>query len=364
MPEPAPTRRELWSVIAVITATGGYFLFFVRGAYLDLLSAEYGAHGLQPALAVLALSGALGSGLAVWRFRPQAYRGAVAAGALACAAAAVAGCLSPSFLTAAGIGLALGWLSVTLVAGLRAAIGMQALGRTLGTGIGLAYALGNLPAALSASLRTQAGWAVAFLAVVLVASRSLRTAEAEVSGNDDFRPVRIVSWIGIFLALAGLDSAACAVIQHNPALQGEVGGGNLRVLLNATVHLAVAVGAGVWIDRKRCGRVVLAGWAALAGACLLLDDRMRPFAGAEVLYTPGVSLYAVALVFYAARGGRPWLVGVVLAISAGVGAASGIGLAMDFNRVPMPLVLVACAVVTGLLLMRHRGKRLRKPLLL
>jgi hypothetical protein len=54
----------------------------------------------------------------------------------------------------------------------------------------------------------------------------------------------------------------------------------------------------------------------------------------------------------------------VLAISGGVGAAAGIGLAMDFNRVPMPLVLVACAVVTGLLLIRHRGRRLRKPLLL
>ena len=72
----------------------------------------------------------------------------------------------------------------------------------------------------------------------------------------------------------------------------------------------------------------------------------------------------MALVFYAARGGRTWLVGIVLAISGGVGAAAGIGLAMDFNRVPMPLVVVACAVVTGLLLIRHRGRRLRKPLLL
>jgi hypothetical protein len=351
-------------VITVIAATGGYFLLFVRGAYLDLLSAELGTPALKSALAVLALSGALGGGLAVWRFRPQAYRRSVAAGALACSAAAVAGCLSPSLATAAGIGLALGWLTVTLVAGLRAAIGMQALGRTLGTGIGLAYALGNLAAGLSASPRMQAGWALAFLAVALVASRWLRTGEAEVSGNDDFRPVRLASWIGIFLALAGMDAAACSVIQHTPALQDEVGGGHLRVLLNATVHLAVAVGAGVWMDRKRFGRVVLAGWAALAGACLLLDDRMRPFAGAELLFITGASLYVVALVFYAARGGRPWLVGIVLAISGGVGAAAGIGLAMDFNRVPMPLVVVACAVVTGLLLIRHRGRRLRKPLLL
>ena len=110
--------------------------------------------------------------------------------------------------------------------------------------------------------------------------------------------------------------------------------------------------------------MVLAGWAALAGSCLLLDERMRPFVGVEVLYTAGVSACAVALVYYAARGGRAWLVAVLLTIAGGLGSALGIGMAQELNRLPVGFVLAACAVVTGLLTIRHRGRRLRRPLLL
>jgi hypothetical protein len=118
------------------------------------------------------------------------------------------------------------------------------------------------------------------------------------------------------------------------------------------------------MDRGRFGRVVLSGWAALAGACLLLDERMRPFVGVEVLYTAGVSACAVALVYYAARGGRAWLAAVLLTIAGRLGSVLGNGMAQELNRLPFGAVLAACAVVTGLLTIRHRGRRLRRPLLL
>ena len=364
MSEPAPTRREFWAVVIMIAATYGYFLIFAQFAFLELLRAAVGADGLRPAMAAMGLAGVAGSLLAAWWYRSQTYRWGLVGGAGACVLAAGMSCLAAGAATAAGIGLALGWLTVTLACGLRAAIGMQWLGRAIGVGTGLAYATCNLPGVFTAAPRVQAVMAVALMVLGAVTTRWIRTGTAEVSINDDFRPVRIAGWIGIFLALVWMDSAAFYVIQHTPALQAETWSGSLRLLLNAVIHLSVAVGAGMWLDRKRFGRVVLAGWAALAGACLLLDDRMRPFAGAEVLYTSGVSLYSVALVYYPARGGRPWLVAALLAIAGWVGSALGIGMAQDLNRVPMTFVFAACAVVTGLLLIRHKGKRLRKPLLL
>jgi hypothetical protein len=222
----------------------------------------------------------------------------------------------------------------------------------------------NLPGVHTAAPLVQAGIAIVLMAVAAVATRWVHTGEAEVSHNDDFRPVRMAGWVGIFLALVWMDSAAFYVIQHTPGLRAETWGGSLRLLLNATIHLAVAVGAGAWMDRGRFGRVVLAGWAALAGACLLLDERMRPFVGVEVLYTAGVSACAVALVYYAARGGRVWLAAVLLAIAGWLGSALGSGMAQELNRLPVGFVLAACAVVTGLLTIRHRGRRLRRPLLL
>ena len=96
----------------------------------------------------------------------------------------------------------------------------------------------------------------------------------------------------------------------------------------------------------------------------MLDERMRPFVGVEVLYTAGVSAYSVALVYYPARGGRAWLAAALLAIAGWLGLALGIGMAQDLNRLPVWFVLGACAVVTGLLAIRHRGRRLRRPLLL
>jgi len=364
MSEEKPSRREFWVVVALIAGTYGYFLIFAQFAFLELLRAKLGAGELRPAMGAMGLAGVAGSGLAAWRFRPETYRLALRGGAVACVLAAGAGCLAASPLTAAGIGLALGWLTVTMVSGLRAAIGMQYLGRAVGVGTGLAYAACNLPGVFTAAPLVQAGIASVLMTVAALATRWVRTGEAEVSHNDDFRPVRVVGWVGIFLALVWMDSAAFYVIQHTPVLRAETWGGNVRLLLNATIHLAVAVGAGVWMDRGRFGRVVLAGWAALAGACLLLDERMRPFVGIEVLYTAGVSAYSVALVYYPARGGRAWLAGALLAIAGWLGSALGIGMAQDLNRLPVGFVLGACAVVTGLLLIRHRGRRLRRPLLL
>ena len=225
MSEEKPTRREFWVVVALITGTYGYFLIFAQFAFLELLRAKLGAGELRPAMGAMGMAGVMGSILAAWRFRPETYRSALRGGAVACVLAAGVGCLDASPVAAAGIGLALGWLTVTLVAGLRAAIGMHYLGRAVGLGMGLAYALCNLPGVFTAAPLVQAGIAIALMTLAAVATWWVRTGEGEVSFNDDFRPVRMASWIGIFLALVWMDSAAFYVIQHTPVLRAETWGG-------------------------------------------------------------------------------------------------------------------------------------------
>lgn len=364
MSEREMSRSGFWAAVTVIAATYGYFLIFAEFALLELLSARLGAEALRPAMGALGAGGVAGSLLAAWRFRPDAYARGLRWGVLACAAAAGAACASASAWTAAAVGLALGWLTVTLAAGLRAAAGVEKLGLAVGLGTGLAYAACNLPWLFHASPRVQAGAGAGLMLLATVATRWLRTCAAARSTGTDFKPRRAMAWTVIFMALVWMDSAAFYVIQHTPELRAGTWGESGSLWLNAGIHFGAAAAAGAWLDRGGLGRVALAAWASLALACVLLGDEVRGYVGAEVLYTAGVSLYSVALVYYPARGGRPWLSAAVLAVSGWLGSALGIGMAQDLHRVPAGFVAAAGVVVAGLLLVRWRARHaLRAPLL-
>lgn len=352
------------AAVVVIAATYGYFLIFAEFAFLELLRAKVGEAGLRPAMGALGAAGVAGSLLAAWRFRPGDYARALQWGALACAIAAGVACVSATAWTAAAVGLALGWLTVTLASGLRAALGLKRLGLVVGLGTGLAYAACNLPVVFHAAPRAQAGAGIAFMLIAVAAARWLKTETAEMAMSSDFRPGRVVVWTAVFMALVWMDSAAFYVIQHTPQLREGTWGGSGSLWLNAGIHFSMAVFAGACLDRGWLGRVVFAAWVALALACLLLGGPVRDYAGAEVLYTAGVSFYSVALVYYPARGGRPWIAAAVLAVAGWLGSALGIGMVQDLHALPVWLAPAAGVVITAVLFTRWRARHgLRQPLL-
>lgn len=358
-------RRTFWAAAGVIAASYGYFLIFAEFAFLELVrGGSDGAEGLRPAMAAMGIAGVAGSLLAAWRFRAAAVACLLGWGSLACAAAGGLALAHAGVVAAAGIGLSLGWMTVTLAAGLRAVVGMRRLGRVIGLGTGLAYAVVNVPAVFSAPAQLQTVVAVALMVVAAVATRWLAAGPAEQSGGADFQAMPAAGWVVIFMALVWMDSAAFYIIQHTPSLRDGTWGDEWNLWANAGVHFSVAVGAGVMLDRGWLGRIVLAAWVMLAVACLLLGENLRFFAAADVLYAAGVSLYSVAVVYFPARSGRAWLTGVLFAVAGWIGSALGIGMAQDLNTVPEWFVGAAGVVVVGLLLKRQRARHgLRQPLL-
>jgi mono/diheme cytochrome c family protein len=362
MSERDVSRQAYMAAVVMIAATYGYFLIFAQFAFLELLKAAVGADGLRVAMGAMGVGGVAGSLLAAWRFRAAAYAWSLRGGAVVCAVAALIGA---SVWSAAAIGLALGWLTVTLVAGLRCVVGVKRLGVTVGMGTGAAYALCNVPWIFLAEPRTQAWLAVGFMVVAAVATRWLRAEEPVVSTSRDFFGRRAAGWVAVFLALVWMDSAAFYIIQHTAELRAGTWEGTGSLWFNAGVHLVIAVTAGVWLDRDWLGRVAVGAWVCLALGCLLLDEHVRAYAGAEALYAAGVSLYSVALVYFPARSGRAWLAGILFAVAGWVGSAMGIGMAQDLKRVPWWFVVAAGVVVVGVLLMRQRSRHgMRKPWLI
>ncbi|CAM3039897.1 cbb3-type cytochrome c oxidase subunit II [Rariglobus hedericola] len=357
-------RKVSAAAVVVIAATYGYFLIFAEFSFLELLRMSVGGDGLRPAMGALCAGGIVGSVVAAWRFRLEMYARSLQLGAVACAVAAGLACVQASAWTAVAIGLSLGWLTVTLTSGLRAVLGVERLGLVVGLGTGLAYALCNLPVVFHATPRIQAGIAIALMVLAVVAAVALGKGTAECSEAPDFKARPATCWVVIFMALVWMDSAAFYIIQHTPALLAETWSETTSLWINATIHLAVAVVAGRLIDRGWLGRIAIGAWVGLAVACGLLTASMQAFAGAEILYTAGVSLYSVALVYYPARSGRPWLATAVFAVAGWIGSALGIGMAQDLNAVPVWFVVAAGVVVIGLLIVRQHGRHgLRQPLL-
>lgn len=350
MSERSASRQAQVATVVMIAATYGYFLIFAQFAFLELLRAEVGADGLRTAMGAMGAGGVAGSLLAAWRFRAETYAAALRGGAAVCAVAAMIGA---SAWSAAVIGLALGWLTVTLVAGLGRVAGVKRLGLSTGIGTGVAYALCNVPWIFQAEPRTQAWWGAGFMAVAIAATRWLRVEKAQVSTGRDFFGRRAAGWVAVFLALVWMDSAAFYIIQHTAELRAGTWGGDGSLWLNAGIHLGVAVLAGVLLDRGWTGRVALGAWVCLAAGCLLLGG--REWVAAEIFYTAGVSLYSVALVYFPARGGRAWLAGILFAVAGWLGSALGIGMAQDLKGVPWWFVVAAGVVVIGVLMIRQRG---------
>ncbi|AOS46391.1 Cytochrome C oxidase, mono-heme subunit/FixO [Lacunisphaera limnophila] len=346
--EPAGGRGPLWRGVVAVAATYGYFLLFAEFAFLALARAGLpGEPAVRVVMGALGAGGVAGSALALWRFGPEHFRRRLVGSYLACAVAAAFAPFATGqaglALVAAGIGLALGWNTVTLASGLRALLPAGRLGLGAGLGTGLAYAACNVPVLFLASAQVQT-WAVVVLAVlaalVVAGVRPVWTAPAPAVGRWP-----VARWVGAFLALVWLDSAAFYIIQQTPGLRGATWGEG-HLWANALMHLGAAVAAGALLDRGALRGLVGVAWLALAVACLALGSA-TPWSPARFFYTGGVSLYSAALVYFAARDGRPAIAAAVFAIAGWVGSALGIGMAQDLHGIPWPFVLASGA---GLLL--------------
>lgn len=343
-----PRPHPGWDALAV-AATYVYFLIFAEFALLKL-GGEAGLAGarLQWMMGALALGGITGSALAAGSFEPWRYGRALAAGFVACAAGAALATVVPARgfpAVAAWCGLSLGWLTVTLAAGLAGLGAGKKLGWWTGVGTGLAYAFCNLPWIFALSPRGQAwlGAAVCFAGALLVwrwqgeTVAPVRTADYTRGGQ--------WAWLFMLLSLVWLDSAAFYVIQHEPALREPTWGGSAALWTNAAVHFGAALVAGWLLDRGALARLAALACAGLGLACWRLGHGW--LGGTALLYTAAVSLYSTLLVVYPARSGRPWLAAAVYAFAGWLGSALGIGMAQDLHTVPDWFLLLA-AVWFGL----------------
>lgn len=363
-----PGGKIVLAAVITVAAVYVYFLIFAQFGFLKAVQAARGAEGdvIRPIMAVMGLMGVTGSVLAACFFSENKCRHWLAAGFGFCAVAAVGslGAKSPTgfYLVAGLTGLGVGLATVTLAGMLRRSVGDESLGKIIGLGTGLAYGICNLPGIFDASPETQAQLALAAVAAGWAGGRRLAPRfQLEQPGGGEYSPKGTAAWVVVFVALVCLDSAAFYVIQHATDLKEGMWTGTGRLMLNAGVHLGVAVLTGWALDRRWMGRTVGLGAVLLLLACWLINERHQALGWAGLFYVAGVSIYSTALVFYPARSGRPWLAALVYAVAGWGGSALGIGLAENRSELPGAVITLAAAIIALSLGGRHLMRRPEPP---
>jgi hypothetical protein len=323
-----PVRGLVAASIAVV-ATYAYFLIFAQFGLLRALMTAPGAGDafVRPVMATMGAAGIVGSVLTAAVFSPRRAQSLMTAGfAMAGAAAALSVAVRTpgAFMPVAALtGLGTGMVTVGLAAMLRRETGAPWLGRCLGLGTGLAYALCNVPGIFTAAAKTQALFGVGAVLAGLLATRCFAQPVAAAEPDAIGAKGRIALGVAGLLALVAADSAMFHRIQHTPELKAATWTTASQLWLNVAAHLAAGVVAGVAFDRGRFGVTMLVAALALAGGGLLVFTGHGTM-GAP-LYAAAVSAYSAGLVFYPARSGRVGLAALVYAVAGWTGTALGIG---------------------------------------
>ena len=351
-------RAAVIAAVIAVAATYFFFLVFAQTAMIELARplAEGDTWRLRGVLSVLAITGVLGSFGAAIRFRVDLWQTQLSWSFRACGAAAVLGMVASNWtvvlMMAAATGMALGWLTVTLAAGLRPSVGTPRLGWIVGWGTGLAYALGNLPGVFDAAPRTQAIMAAVLAGCATLSAPFLTPMEPSVSTTSFYRLGSVVRWLAVLLVLVGLDSLAFTVLQNDDVMRANIWSGSGQLLLIGIAHLAAGIGAGVLLDRGWRWLPLVGAYVVLALVCFWLGR------GATVatswVYAGAVSGYSTVLVYLPARSGRVWIAAWVFAIAGWVGAALGMGAAEGMRVVPFSWILATTLVVAAFLAWRWR----------
>lgn len=366
-------RSELagaWRGLLAITATYVAFLLFAQFGFLSQVQRElvdagpvktvFAAMGLSGLLASLATARLLGRVAAVRLVR-------LGLGAVAAVAAGSTLCHGFATLMAASvsIGASIGMLTVALATALPELVPGRT-GLAVGVGTGLAYWVSNVPGLFEAAPAVRALFPAGLAAVAAVALAlapplppSPRPSGGGETGRWGFLRVLV-----IFLVLVWLDSAAFAIVQANPELKAQTWGSGGQKLLQGSVHLAAAIGAGALLDAGFGLAVPLASWVLFAVAFPLLQSGGSAAAGP--LYAAGISLYSTALVVMPTwrRPASPpprWRAGLLYGIAGWLGSALGVGMAQDLGRIPSWFLAVTGAALALTVLLRRPLSR-AKPL--
>ncbi len=349
-----PPAYSLVTATTAVAAVYTYFLVFAQFGFLHAMPAVLGEKHPWLRL-ILALMAAAGSGGGIFTARVASEKNArdlLRAGFIVAGLAAALTWVArtpwhfsvAALLAGAGVGLA----TVSLAALLRREVGGTRLGLCIGWGTGAAYAVSNLPKIFSGAHSIQLLVGIVAAGVGLLASHAFeQRAPRQQAGGPDYDRTGVALWVTLFLVLVGFDSAVFFLLQHEPALQPAWPSGR-QLYVNAGVHLAAAVLAGLALDRRWITGTLAAGAALLVGASLGFAAE-RPGGLPAYFYSAGVSLYSVALVFYPARRGQPGLAALLYAVAGWAGSALGIGLAENLDHLPRWLPLVAGAAIAGLL---------------
>lgn len=307
---PRLTRRDTAALARTILAIAAVYVAFLLCAQFGFLAGLEAALGrdstaLRAVLSAMGAGGLAGALLAAssarWRRCAGRPERAVRGGLIATAAAA-AGSIAPSTpvgfaLAAAGLGAALGFVTVALAGALRSFVPARRAGLAAGAGTGVAYLVSNVPAlfAGSAALRALAPATLCLVAAAF-APRSVGVAEEAEREPDRGGRWSFAVTVAAFFVLVAVDSAAFASIQRSPALAAASWGGTALQLRQGIVHLLAAIAAGLALDRAGVRRLLPVAGGLFIAALPSLDAGGPIAHVAAVLYAAGISVYSAALV--------------------------------------------------------------------
>jgi len=353
-------RAVVVSVFAAVSAIASvyiYFLIFAEFAFLEQARQTIKNVNFAALMIAMGMAGVGGSLAAARCYSSEKGTSLLSKGFVASAIAA--GCSLAAYnmplaiIAAALVGASLAWTTVILSLCLRPTLHLKKLGTWCGLGTGLAYAFCNLPPVFTASPRAQIVIAIIVALFGFVVSFRLTSESSKPSTSPDYRPVVAGLWVVLFLGLVWLDSGAFFIIQRDPTIKTQTWDGALTLLGNAFVHLCAAVIAGLALDKRQLPLTLGAALLLLMTACLILGGSTQYFPAAKVFYTAGVSAYSTALVYFSARGGKPWIAGILFAVSGWFGSAAGISMAQSQDGVPFAFILTVATVSLTAFVARH-----------
>jgi hypothetical protein len=348
-------RVRAWRGVLTLAATYVAFLLFAQFGFLAQLQRDLGDAGLvRAAMAAMWLSGLAASlGTAAWLGRLPGLRLVrVGLGAVAAVAALSVVCHGlPSLLAvAAATGASIGLLTVAVAAELPRMVPPRVQGVAVGLATGAAYFVSNLPFLFAATPALRA-LVPAALALAALAFAPTGSPHAPGTPEPEESPARggLLRLLITFLVLIWLDSAAFAIVQASPELKARTWGSAGQQILQGSIHLLAAAGAGALLDAGFALAVPLAAWGLFAIAFPLLQGNGAGSMLAGPLYAIGISFYSTALVVAPSwRGGAVpprWRAGLLFGVAGWIGSALGVGMAQDLGRIPAWFLAVTGAAL-------------------
>lgn len=351
----------------IVATTFFYFLIFAQFAFLHRIEAlDADKILLQPVMLLMGVGGLVGCGIAWQLYRAERIRSLLAASFLACSIlaflAVVNGMIRPFLALGLGVGVALGCLTVSVVAYLRLRLNFREIAWCSAAGTGLAYFVSNVPALFdqlpeaqcyASSVSAFAGFCFSLFAK---SENSEGVERSDLYLESSFgRGKGFWGVVALFFVLVWLDSAAFYVIQETDTLKQGSWGSDVQLWGNGMLHLLAAGLSGYLLVQRKLSTVLFTAGVLLVAGSLWLKNGYGGLAWVgSSLYVVGVSFYSAALVSFTAlvRDQGSWNVAkraaLLFGIAGWVASGLGIGMARDLGTVPYLFLGIATLALVAL----------------